>query len=138
MVEFTKRSLLFSLLALFAIGIVTALAFAGKPVDGDGYPLGNGYPSGPHYNLNLIGKKDNFTCPAPKYEIIDPGSTGLPQGYIVKGSCPGDATCEEVYGNVIFMPRNENGTNDPISITIESGRKGPKSKPGATAYEVTD
>jgi len=137
LIDFTKRNLLFSFLGLIVIGIVTALAFAGKPEVGGIYS-GNGYPSGPHYNLNLIGKKDNFTCPAPKFQIIKPGSTELSPGDIVEGSCPGDATCEQIFGNVIFMPRNENGAADPISITIESGRKGPKSKPGATVLEVTD
>ncbi|MEW5803353.1 MAG: hypothetical protein AB1847_14765 [bacterium] len=24
----------------------------------------NGFPAGPHYNLNIIGKETGFTCPA--------------------------------------------------------------------------
>jgi hypothetical protein len=27
--------------------------------------MSNGYPSGPHFNLNIHGKKPSFTCPAP-------------------------------------------------------------------------
>ena len=136
MIDFTKRNLLFSFLGLIAIGLITVSSFAGKPKD-DGIFLGNGYPSGPHYNLNLIGKKDNFSCPPPQYLVIadNNGDGDIDQ---IVGSCDAGDICEQVYGNVIFMPRNENGAADPISITIESGRKGPKSKPGTTEYEVTD
>jgi len=136
MIEFTKRNLLFSFLGLIAIGLIAVSSFAGKPKD-DGIFLGNGYPSGPHYNLNLIGKKDNFSCPPPQYLVIADinGDGDIDQ---IVGSCDAGDICEQVYGNVIFMPRNENGAADPISITIESGRKGPKSKPGTTEYEVTD
>ncbi len=56
----------------------------------------NGFPSGPHYNLNIIGKKDGFTCPAP---VLDENNN-------------------PVYGNVIFVP--ENGEN--IDIWMQSGK----------------
>lgn len=36
-------------------GLMSMSAFAAKPVDGDGNYNGNGAPSGPHYNLNIIG-----------------------------------------------------------------------------------
>ena len=60
----TKRPLLMGLVGLVAMGMATA-AFAGKPTDSAGEFLGNGYPGGPHFNLNLLGKKDHFTCPPP-------------------------------------------------------------------------
>lgn len=44
----------------------------------------NGFISGSHYNLNIIGKKEGFTCPVP---------------------VPGE------YGNVIYVPENGNNIN---------------------------
>jgi hypothetical protein len=58
----------------------------------------NGFPSGEHYNLNIIGKKAEFACPEPE---VDEG------GNIV-------------YGNVIFVPQEGTG----IQIVMQSGRKG--------------
>lgn len=55
----------------------------------------NGFPSGAHYNLNIIGKGNNFTCPAQEY------SDG-----------------ELMYGNVVFVPQN--GSN--IEIFMQSGK----------------
>lgn len=73
----------------------------------------NGFPSGEHYNLNIIGKNTNFTCPEPVFDEF-----GKP-----------------VYGNVIFVP--ENGTN--IQIFMQSGKKG-KTKTGEliTGLQVID
>ena len=51
-------------------------ASAGKPVDNDGNFIGNGYPSGPHYNMHFHGKGETFTCPDPQYYYVvtvDPG-----------------------------------------------------------------
>jgi len=56
----------------------------------------NGFPSGHHYNWNIIGKKANFTCPAQEYD--DSGNL--------------------VYGNVVFVP--EHGIN--IEILMQSGK----------------
>lgn len=72
----------------------------------------NGFPSGPHYNLNIIGKKADFSCPPPEV----------------------DALGNQIYGNVIFVP--EQGTN--ITILMESGAKGPKNAPTTTELQVTD
>jgi hypothetical protein len=82
-------------------------ALAGKPIRAGEY-LGNGFPSGPHENLILNGKKTDgsFTCP-------EEGSEG---------------------GNVIFMPREGNGEQ----ILISSGRKGPKLATDITGLVVTD
>lgn len=102
----------------FCLFVITLLSFAlsanaGKPVDDQGIPFGNGFPSGYHYNLNLIGKKDNFNCPQPEF------ADGM-----------------EVYGNVIFIPRDQG--NDPITILMESGKKGPKGAQDTDVLEVTD
>ena len=88
---------------------------AGKPVDENGVPFGNGYPSGEHYNLNIHGKIADFHCPAPQF---DP------------------ETGQQIYGNVINIPREQG--NDAISILMESGKKGPKGAQDITELQVTD
>jgi hypothetical protein len=55
----------------------------------------NGFPSGPHYNLNIHGKKAGFTCPEVEFDING----------------------DQIYGNSIFVP--EDGTG--IEILMESG-----------------
>lgn len=87
---------------------------AAKPVDSDGVPFGNGFPSGGHFNLNLLGKKDGFNCPPPEY----------------------DEAGQQVLGNVIFIPREQGNT--PITVLMESGSKGPKGAPDTASLEVTD
>jgi hypothetical protein len=60
----------------------------------------NGFPSGPHYNLNIIGKKAEFACnPVPDADPL----TGLP-----------------VYGNVVFVP--EFGSDSQIYIISGKGK----------------
>jgi hypothetical protein len=130
-------------LVLLACVFTLGNAHAGKPTKGDGSFLGNGYPSGPHFNLNIHGKKkDNFTCPDPKFffEVTDDSleiADLYDEGDLVK-ECPGDYTCiltnEEYFGNVINLPRD----GSDVQIYMESGRKGPKSNPTASTLEVTD
>jgi hypothetical protein len=107
-----------SITTLTCTAVLTATwalsASAAKPVDDNGIPFGNGAPSGHHHNLVLLGKKAHFTCPPPEYD--DSGA--------------------QAYGNVIFIPREQG--NDPITILMESGAKGPKGKTEATNLEVTD
>ncbi len=103
------------LMGLIFVAAAPMTAQAAKPVDSAGVPFGNGFPSGAHFNLNMIGKKANFTCPAPEF---DPD------------------TNEQLYGNVIFIPR-EQGT-DPINILVESGNKGPKGAVDTNTLEVPD
>lgn len=69
----------------------------------------NGFPSGEHYNLNIIGKKAEFTCPAQEYDEL-----GNP-----------------MYGNVVFVP--ENGQD--IQILMQSG-KGAKAAPISTLQVI--
>ena len=49
-----------AVLVLFATSVSTV--FAGKPADV--IPLSNGMPSGMHFNLNIHGKADTFSCDA--------------------------------------------------------------------------
>jgi hypothetical protein len=105
-----------------AIGLTLALvlavaltAQADKPSDPEsGIPFGNGFPSGPHFNLILLGKWGDFTCPPPEL----------------------DAEMNQVYGNVIFIPREQG--DDDITILMESGKKGPKNAQEITELQVTD
>jgi len=138
----------------FILGLCSS-AVAGKPSTGEPPVFnGNGFPSGPHYNLLIHGKSATFTCPDLTYyfqvnfddtlvnctykdkPVLDGELVGS-CGFL---SCTGDFTCTETttpnYGNVINMPRFE--TTDPITFVMESGRKGPKSQPDATTLMVTD
>ncbi|MDH4020408.1 MAG: hypothetical protein OEU84_12495 [Xanthomonadales bacterium] len=121
-----------TIITLFILTFAISNVQAGKPTDKDGNFIGNGYPSGPHYNLNIHGKNDSFNCPDPTYYLqVD----GL--GDLVK-ECPDGYTCSlsnvEYYGNVINLPRD----GSDVQIYMESGRKGPKSQPDASTLEVTD
>jgi hypothetical protein len=71
----------------------------------------NGFPSGEHYNLNVIGKKDGFTCPDQEYD-----ESGNP-----------------IYGNVVFVP--EEG---PAKIYMESGKENGKGKKAEALDTVTE
>jgi hypothetical protein len=116
---------------------------AGKPTDSDGNFIGNGYPSGPHFNLNIHGKKDGFKCPDPTYyeqvevDVFDDPFDEIYGGELVK-SCPDGYTCSptnlQYFGNVINLPRD----GSDVQIYVESGRKGPKSSPNTVTLEVTD
>jgi hypothetical protein len=140
---------LFSLLAAFFITLSSANA--GKPTKDDGVYLGNGFPSGPHFNLIFHGKKADHQCTT-EIELVSItplGDDGIElQPYSVGdkfavGDCPVDTadfdyTCQ--YGNVVNMPRG----SDNIQILMESGRKGPAKKSGDTSVlnddilQVTD
>ena len=100
--------------------LVTATAFwagagnAGKPIknnDGVLEYLGNGFPSGPHFNLILHGKKDDFACPAPQFfePITTDNDASHSVGDLVK-SCPDGDVCEstdiEFFGNVVNFQRD--------------------------------
>ena len=150
-----KKKLLFSVLAGLSALIFSSIVQAGKPTTGDPPVFnGNGFPSGPHYNLLVHGKPDTFTCP-PLTNYIEVTFAGdvtctyndkpILSGELVgacddKLSCTGDRVCSDSgipkYGNVVNVPRF--GTDDPITIVMESGRKGPKSQPEATTLMVTD
>jgi hypothetical protein len=130
-----KLSLLLSIILAFS-----STAYGGKPVDEQRNFFGNGFPSGPHHNLNVIFKKPAFTCPDPEYYLQCPDGETLVKDC---SECPDGAlgTCtltnSPIYGGVIFAPQQPG--NDPVSILMESGKKGPKGvNPSATSLEVTD
>ncbi len=86
------RPLRTGVLLAVVLAVVVTPAFGTKP----GETVNpNGFPSGDHYNLNIIGKNENFACPAQEYD-----DAGNP-----------------VYGDVIFVPQNGIG----IQILMESG-----------------
>jgi len=92
-----KKSLPAFVIALALAAPVPDAAWAIKP--GEEFNP-NGFLSGAHYNLNIHGKKPNFTCPAQEYD-----SEGNP-----------------VYGNSVFIPLDGKGTR----IMMQSGKKGGK------------
>jgi len=129
------------LTGVFVFGFFS-IAQAGKPNTGGENPvfIGNGYPSGAHYNLNIHGKKDDFNCSPETWECTYPADGG---SIVDKFDNPDDCAtcadlnggaCVQVFGNVINVPYYA----DPFQILMESGRKGPKGNPGATELEVTD
>ena len=114
---------LFCLMAIAGVMIIqlflSAQAEAAKPqrtVGGETIYIGNGFPSGPHFNLNILGKWSNgsrqFQCPEQAvYEIETPDK------------------------NVIYVPRDP---HRDIGILVESGKQGPKNAIDPQAFEVTD
>lgn len=50
-----KKILTFTLVLALTITLGYGFGFAGKPTDDLGQYIGNGFPSGKHYNLNIIG-----------------------------------------------------------------------------------
>ncbi len=73
----------------------------------------NGFPSGFHYNLNIIGKKDTFICPA---YLCD---------YVADPYC---------VANVIYIPADNIPADNPVEILMESGTK----RSSVTELNVTD
>ena len=54
-----KKVLTGLVIGAFSLGLCSS-AFAAKPVDDNGIPFGNGFPSCEHYNLIIHGKKADF------------------------------------------------------------------------------
>lgn len=151
MKKIVKLNLFVILIFAFA-----SVVYAGKPapVDENDPYIGNGFPSGPHYNLNLIAKEiANFSCPPPTecLMVIDDGNNDGDLFTCVdpQEGCDLEDTCVErpVYGNVIFFQRDpctwdeqseRYDCDPPISILMESGRKGPKPKEGEVFTETLE
>ncbi len=93
-----------SFMAVAILGLTMLPAFAQAPPTNP-----NGFPSGDHYNLNIVGKKAGFVCPSQEY----------------------DADGQPIYGNVVFVP--EWGDGD-IWLMSGSGRK----STGFSTLAVTD
>ena len=86
--------------AMFAVVVAVLAAFPAFAVQPGQTVNPNGFPSGDHYNLNIIGKKSGFTCPEQQYDL----SGNL------------------LYGNVIYVP--ETGTDIKIMMQSGTGTKG--------------
>ena len=72
-----------SLAAVFALLLGALPVMAAKPVTGDSIPIGNGFPSGMHFNLNIHGMQSNFDWQA----VLD------------------NPELDGYYGNSIFIPQ---------------------------------
>lgn len=124
---------------VITVAFLTGQAIATKPGE-DANP--NGFPSGPHYNLNIIGKKASFTCPEQEYylRVVECGCGAHQVGDLVE-SCNELDICEpttiSIYGNVIFVPENGDG----IEILMQSGKasgRGKKSEALPDVLQVID
>jgi hypothetical protein len=139
--DMTKKLVMSLVIGVFILGLGSA-ANAGKPMIGDpNYPIGigNGFPSGLHYNFLIHGKEATFTCPPAQYlmKVTVDGNGDGDLGQLVQ-TCDTEDTCvqTQIFGNVVNVPREPNG--DPMTLLMESGFKGPKSAPDTSVLEVTD
>lgn len=140
-----QKSIYYTIILSFMLAL-SSLVQAAKPQKDDGVYVGNGFPSGSHFNLNIHGKDlYTFNCPGVTYNQIVLEDTVVDDGIGVGDifdTCPEGYVCadnEQIFGNVINMPRNDpNAGVNKEQILVESGKKGPKSKPSATELEVTD
>ena len=113
-------------LIVFIIAFLAAPVLATKPGE-DVNP--NGFPSGEHYNLNIHGKKAEFTCPDQEYylRVLTCNCGAHEEGDLVEECDPLD-TCAQtdipIYGNSIFVPEDGQG----IEIYMQSGKAGGKGK----------
>jgi hypothetical protein len=114
------------------VSVVLVLAFGSAYATRPGKDVNpNGFPSGEHYNLNIHGKKAEFTCPDQEYylEITDClGDCGVYSvGQLVE-TCPDGFSCSitstPIYGNSIFVPQDGSG----IEIYMQSGKVGGRGK----------
>jgi hypothetical protein len=118
-------------LILIGVLVAVAICFAVSPVSAvkPGEQVNpNGFPSGPHYNLNIIGKDGNFVCPEQEYYLEIVGPIGDPRVGELVEICPEGYVCTEsdvpIYGNVIFVPEGDISEEGgaPFDIYMESGK----------------
>jgi hypothetical protein len=108
-----KKVIIGSFVVVAMLALMVGPAMATKPgAPGDPPVNPNGFPSGFHYNLNIIGKNPSFD--------VDTDCSNEP---------------EEL--NVIYIPEVTD-ENCPIEIYMKSGRKGSPKTAGLTAFQVTD
>jgi hypothetical protein len=152
-----KRTFAVSLFVIAVLALMVGPVMATKPGTEPSVPGGlpqnpNGFPSGTHYNLNIIAKQSHFQCPpASEGNYLEVTACGCGEHEVgdyvedcdLLDTCV--ATSIPIYGNVIFIPREQEWNPDkeqfepPIIIKMESGKKGPKGKvAGPDILEVTD
>ncbi len=121
-------SLLFCSMMFFVAGS----SFAVKPGAGGDPPVNpNGFPAGEHFNLNIHGKKIDFSCPDPYSGPDYNGEThsGKDYGKYVNEGTELDPIWVWKYSNSLFIPEGtvENPVGN-IKILIETGKSGGKGK----------
>jgi len=121
-----RKVMIISFLAMVAVCFAVSPVSAVKPGK-DVNP--NGFPAGTHWNMNMIGKKANFTCPVQENYLrvtVDENGDGDEDALVE--TCDEGDTCAEtdvpIYGNVVFIPEKGDGIeiymrspkgNDPVS-----------------------
>jgi hypothetical protein len=139
-----KRTFIKGVMTICMVLLLCSVGYAGKPMTGEPdylVGIGNGFPSGPHYNLLIHGKADTFSCPPEEFYLLVTADNNVDGDLdqLVK-TCDDVDVCTEtdiqIFGNVINIPRVSG--SDPITILMESGGKGPKSKLTTVGLEVTD
>src|SRR5210317_1749036 len=106
--SFKMKTYFMHLMLFFAVLIISSdLAYATKPGE---QVNPNGFPSGEHYNLNIHGKKAEFTCPG-----VELDEFGNP-----------------IYGNSIFLILDGAG-----EILMESGSGKGKRTESVATLQVT-
>jgi hypothetical protein len=123
-----KKLIMSSLMLCSMLFFVVGSAFAVKPTaEGDPPVNPNGFPAGEHFNLNIHGKKADFSCPD-EYD----GSNGCEAHVGDFGTCEdtdGDGVGDTWnYSNSIFIPEN---TVEDITILMETGKSGGRGKKNA-------
>ena len=111
-----KRVILTSLIIMMVLGI--GLTFADKPLGEDGYN-GNGAPSGPHFNLNLIG--------VPKEKTADMNGGG----HVIFVPLEGNVRILLTEGD--FAVLDKNGTDGKASFQLPNPDA---DNDGVTTYSV--
>jgi hypothetical protein len=91
-------------------------AFAAKPTDDNGVYLGNGFPSGFHFNLNIHGKK-NSNCPDPN-ELNAAGDYDKDDEHFGDYGKYVDGVWK--YSNSLFIPEL---SGECITIKMQSGNR---------------
>lgn len=138
----TSQILIVGLVAasLFSLGVSTAIAAKPQLV----IERSNGFPSGAHFNLNIHGKKDGFTCdPTPgggsvfvseygestieyvtnrkaslaELTVLDPCAEPF-DGDPAKVQLPREEQGYYVFGRILGKPNNGNTDGDPSSILL--------------------
>jgi hypothetical protein len=127
-----KKLIMSSLLFCSMMFFVAGSAFAVKPgADGDPPVNPNGFPAGVHFNLNIHGKKIDFSCPDPYSGPDYNGEThsGKDYGKYVSEGTEEDPIWVWKYSGSLFIPEGtvENPVGN-IKILIETGKSGGKGK----------
>lgn len=107
--------------------LVQSPAQAGKTVDADGVYLGNGFPSGPHFNLILNGKKSDgtFECPQDSGgNVIFMSRDGEDQHIVIESGSKGPKSDPDTTGLVVTDACTDALDESPASFRLEADPEG--------------